>query len=345
LTASDAVDDAVFGGEVRCSADGSTVVIAAGQAAGGGTQRGAVYVYSGANWGTETILTASDGTNGDYLGRVMVISSDASVIVASTTDWDNGGGPFSNYGKVYVWSGANWGTETGLTASDPAATQQSLGFPLTCSDDGSVVIAGATRWSATQGKVYVWSGANWGTETGLTASDSAANDRFAWSTIACSADASVIAVGAPWEDGAGTDRGKIYVYSGANWGTETGLTASDAANGDELGNLSLVPIANEYTPQYGVMCSADGTLVAAASKLHNSLQGKVYVWSGANWGTETGLTASDAANGDQFGTSMTRSDDIQTIFVGSPLQDTGGSNAGKAYVYSSAFVPQIYRRL
>ena len=103
--------------------------------------------------------------------------------------------------------------ETMLTASDPADYDY-FGYSVSVSADGSVVAVGAYSEDGAgsdRGKVYVYSGANWVTETMLTASDTANSDNFGYS-VSVSGDGSVILVGAPYEDGAGSDRGKVYVY-------------------------------------------------------------------------------------------------------------------------------------
>ena len=108
-----------------------------------------------------------------------------------------------------------WPEETMLAASDAADLDQ-FGQEVRISADGSIIVVSAPSQGATDvGKVYVYTGSSWATETMLTASDKAASDFFGWS-VAISADGSVIAVGAYLEDGAGTppnaNRGKVYVY-------------------------------------------------------------------------------------------------------------------------------------
>jgi hypothetical protein len=325
LTASDATVGDQFGNAVACSADGTVIVVGAIGEDGAGFDLGKAYVYSGTSWGTETQLTASDGANQDLFGFKVACSEDGSVVVVSAPRTG------TNVGEAYVYSGASWGTETILTASD-AANQDQFGSDVACSGDGATVFVGAQGEAGAgtnRGKVYVYTGGSWGTETQLTASDTGDGDLFGYK-LSCSGDGTIVAVSAVSEDGAGTDRGKVYVYSGSSWGTETMLTASDTANGNFFG--------------YDVACSGDGaTVVVGANAIVAGFIGKVYVYTGASWGTETKLAASDQAANDEYGTTVACSNDAENVVVGAPQGFILGK--GKAYVYGSAFLSQIYRRL
>ncbi len=57
----------------------------------------------------------------------------------------------------------------------------------------------------------------------------------------------------------------------------------------------------------------------------------VFVRSGSTWTQQAYLKAANAAAGDRFGTSVAISGD--TIIVGAPREDVGGSDAGSAYVF------------
>ena len=62
--------------------------------------------------------------------------------------------------------------------------------------------------------------------------------------------------------------------------------------------------------------------------------GAVYVYarSGTSWSQQAKLTASDAAAGDRFGTSVAISG--TTIVVGAALNDDAGFHSGSAYVFT-----------
>ncbi len=57
----------------------------------------------------------------------------------------------------------------------------------------------------------------------------------------------------------------------------------------------------------------------------------IFVRSGTNWTEQAKLTASDAAEGDHFGTSVSISGDY--AIVGAHANDDGGSYSGSAYIF------------
>src|SRR5690554_4666035 len=90
-------------------------------------------------------------------------------------------------------------------------------------------------------------------QIGLDIDGAAPDDQFGYG-VAMSADGSVIAVGAPFNDGNGTDAGHVRVFSNASgtW-TQIGDDIEGKAAGDQSG--------------FRVALSADGSIVAASSYL------------------------------------------------------------------------------
>ena len=150
----------------------------------------------------------------------------------------------------------------------------------------------------------------------LTASDAAANDQFGYS-VATNGD--TVVVGAY---GKNSNTGAAYIFErnqgGAeNWGQVQKLTASDAAVND----------------QFGRSVAIDVDTVVVGAWLKNSNTGAAYIFArnqgGAeNWGQVKKLTASDAAGGDDFGSSVAINAD--TVVVGAWVKN---SNAGAAYIF------------
>ncbi len=157
----------------------------------------------------------------------------------------------------------------------------------------------------------------------LTASDGAASDYFGYS-VSISGDTAI--VGAYRDD---NYSGSAYIFSrdqgGANnWGQVKKLTASDGAADDRFG--------------YSVSISGDTVIVGAwrdDDKGTNS--GSAYIFyrdqGGANnWGEVKKLTASDGADYDDFGYSVSISGD--RAIVGARLDDDKGDGSGSAYIFS-----------
>ena len=105
-----------------------------------------------------------------------------------------------------------------LTAGD-AETNDQFGRSVALSADGSVLAVGVNLWDgvagADQGGVYIYdeSGDGWAQRGSvLTAGDAGGGDYYGTS-VALSADGSVLAVGATlWDGAAGANQGGVYVY-------------------------------------------------------------------------------------------------------------------------------------
>lgn len=71
-------------------------------------------------------------------------------------------------------------------------------------------------------------------------------------------------------------------------------------------------------------------LVGAPGAIRNSGAVYTYQWDGANWGETFVLVANVQVDNEFFGDSIALG--VNDIVVGSPRDDTGGANAGAAYV-------------
>ena len=284
-------------------------------------------------------ITASDGAASDRFGTSVSMSSDGnSVIVGANYDDISSN---SDQGSAYIYkynSGTSSWDETKLIASDGGAGDL-FGYSVAISGDGNKVIVGAygddtlgsNPTPSDSGSAYIYkynSGTSSWDETKLTASDAAAGDLFGYS-VAMSADGNSVVVGAKYVDDNGTNSGSAYIYkynSGTSSWDETKLTASDAASGDIFGQ--------------SVAMSGDGNkvIVGAPEDDDNSQDdsGSAYIYkynSGTDSWDETKLTASDAAESDYFGYSVSMSGDGNSVVVGAYSDDDNGTESGSAYIY------------
>jgi hypothetical protein len=131
-------------------------------------------------------------------------------------------------------------------------------------------------------------------------------------------------IGAFGDDGGGTNAGSAYVFvrSGGLWTQQAKLTASDAAPYDQFGS--------------SVSASVDTAVIGAHYDDHaggtNAGSAYVFVRSTGVWIPQAKLRASDAAESDEFGYSVSVSGD--TAVIGAFFDDNaGGLNAGSAYVF------------
>ena len=217
LVASDPEDNDQFGHSVAISGD--NVLVGARYEDGLGTNRGAAYVYGrnqgGAdNWGQVTKLIASTPEDAAYFGCSVALSGDFAVVGAYGED-----GAGTNRGVVYVFDRTQggpdaWGQVAKLTASDGEDVDE---FGYSVAIDGDYVVVGSYQEDGagtSRGAAYVYGrnygGADaWGEVLKLTASDAQDQDFFGFS-VAISGDYAV--VGAPYVNGAGSNRGAIYIF-------------------------------------------------------------------------------------------------------------------------------------
>jgi FG-GAP repeat/Putative Ig domain len=322
LEASDAVTGDQLGQSVAISGD--TVVVGA-QAIRSGNQGSAyVFVRSGGVWSQQQKLEASDAGTSDQFGNSVAISGET-IVVGAPFD-DGAAGPDQGSAYVFVRSGGVWGQQQKLEAPDAAANDR---FGESVGISGETIVVGASldtgAGGSFQGSAYVFvrSGGVWTQQQKLEASDATASDQFGFS-VGISGE--TIVVGARLNSGAaGNVQGSAYVFvrSGGVWSQQQKLEASDAAAGDLFG--SSVAISGEM-----VVVGAPQDDGAAGSD-----QGSAYTFtrSGGAWSQQQKLEASDAAENDQFGTSV--GIDGETVVVGAPQDDgAAGSDQGSAYTFT-----------
>lgn len=289
------------------SSDGSVIAAGAPGANEGGTNRGAVYVFSGSSYGTQTKLTASDKADLDSLGNDVCLTAAGTKVFAGAP----GAGAA---GAVYVYSGASYGTQQKITASDLSA-DESFGISVCCSDDGSILVVGATGANG-KGAVYVYTGGSYGTEQKLVPSGLPAGAELGW-RVACSADGSVIVAGAYI---AGTG-GTVYVFSGSGYATETVLTASDAQASDFLG--------------YAVRCSSDGTVILASAPYRDNggtNLGSLYAFFGPGYTHQRTWHSLGPQANSYIGKALAVTADGTRCFAGSQDADGAGVNSGLMHI-------------
>ncbi len=306
-----------FGQSVAASADGSTVVFSA---MGDDTGKGSVFVYrwNGSSW-VAMKLTATIRTSGDQYGYSVAVSGDGNTVVVGASLVHVGANTDQGLTYVYRWNGSSW-VENTLKASD-GATDDCFGSSVTVSADGGTVAVGSTGNDSGKGAVYVfqWNGSSYSQMPKLTANDGEGLDFFG-SSVAVSADGSVLVAGAIGDDDKGSASGAAYVYrwNGSSYAQEQKLTASDGVANDALGT--------------SVAVSENGSTVVVGSPGNDSNKGSVYVyrWNGSSYAQEQKLTASDGATLDYFGNSVVVSGDGGMVVVGAYGDD---SKKGSAYVY------------
>ncbi len=286
----------------------------------------AVFFLSAASgWGaidpsTVQKLVAGDGAGLDRFGSSVSVSGNTAIIGAKGDD-DNG----SYSGSAYVFvrdSLGSWSQQAKLLASD-GADYDAFGCSVSISGDIAVVGAKADGDNgSSSGSAYVFirdSFGAWNQQAKLLASDGATSDLFGWS-VAVSGETAVIGAINNDSNGNGVPSGAAYVFnrdSSNNWNQQIKLFSEDSSD-------------------FGYSVSISGDTITIGSPHDNSLisYGSAYVFirdSFGTWSQQAKLLASDGADYDYFGYSVSISGDIAVI--GAMYDDDNGSSSGSAYVF------------
>jgi len=241
ITASDGNGSDGFGWSVSISGD--TVVVGAPFDDDNGDLSGSAYVFERPQSGwtnvTETAkLTASDGTNLDYLGRSVAVSGDTVVAGAQ-------GAAYVGSAYLFVKPDSGWVnmSETVQLMSSDGATEDRFGGSVSLSGDTLVVGApGDDDGGFGSGSAYLFErnagGAeNWGQVAKLTASDPDGGDQLGGS-VSISGD--TVVAGAVFDEDLGEGSGSAYLFreplaGWTNMSEMVKLSASDGSTEDHFG--------------------------------------------------------------------------------------------------------------
>jgi hypothetical protein len=321
IFASDFADGDCFGNSVSISGD--YAIVGAYLEDGSGSDRGAAYIFqrTGTNtWSAGTKIIAIDPENGDVFGYSVSISGDYAIVGAPNYD----GGRGAAY--TFQRNGTNsWSAGTRIIASDPAANDE---FGCSVSISGDLAIAGARfeddSGANGNGAAYIFQriGNNsWGEVKKIFAPDPTANDEFG-SSVSISGDFAI--VGAPNVDGGGAFKGAAYIFletAPQTWDAGTRIIASDMQDDDKFG--------------FSVSISGDYAIVGALEEDGSGInKGAAYVFqrTGTNiWSTGIKIIASDAADNDFFGISVSMSGDY--AIAGACNEDGSGTDRGAVYIF------------
>jgi hypothetical protein len=141
-------------------------------------------------------------------------------------------------------------------------------------------------------------------------------------------------VGAYLEDTGGTSAGAAYIFtrSGSSWSQQQKIQASDATEYDQFGcSVSISSNGNKVI--VGAQNEDTGATDAGAAY--------IFTRSGSSWSEQQKIQASDKQASDRFGQFVTISGDGYTAIVAAAWEDTGGTDAGAAYIYSNPILLNV----
>ena len=334
------------GWSVSLSSDGNTVAIGALYNDGGGANSGHTRIYdwdtiSTPNKWTKRGLDINGEAAGDYSGISVSLSSNGNTVAIGAVYNDSAG---SNAGhvRVYYWDTVatpNKWTKRGLDMDGEAAGDFS-GVSVSLSSNGNTLAVGAHYNDASGNllsdaghvRVYDWNTVAW-TKRGLDIDGKAANDQSGVS-VSLSSDGNTVAIGARYNDGAGSDAGHARIYdwdtvSTPNMWIQRGSDINGEAAGDYSGS-SVSLSSNGNTVAVGAIYNdASGNLLSTAGHV------RIYDWNVSEW-TQRGLDIDGEAAGDNSSWSVSLSSDGNRIAVGAIYNDASGNllpDAGHVRVY------------
>ena len=253
--------------------------------------------------GTFTLtFSATDGVTG-------AVSAVSAFTLAFSADWSS----VSQQAKLVGSLSSDW---------------DNFGHDVSISDDGNtLVVAAQYEDEGANGTgaafVFVRSGSTWSEQAILLSGEAEAGDFM--SAAAISGDGNTILTGARGEDSSGSGAGAAYIFtrSGTTWTEQTELRGTDTSANDFFG--------------YSVDLSDNGNSAIVSTFDQNSgHNGEAYIFtrSGTTWSQQAKLTASDGSGADYFGFHCAIDADGDTAIVGAYSQDTGGAEAGAAYIFT-----------
>lgn len=302
--------------------------------------------YKVALSGDGNTLVASAPLEGSTLTGVITDGSEVSSI-------DDGSS--INSGAVYLFKNVSgtWQQTAYFKASNPGMDDY-FGRSLAISDDGNTLAIGASAEDSQltgtisdgsetslddnsapdSGAVYVFKNfaGTWSQQAYLKASNAESGDLFG-SSVSLSGDGQTLAVGAVQEDDIATNSGAVYIYqySTGNWIQSAYLKASNSGEDDYFGSAismsadgtCLVVSAKwEDSQLTGIIDNGDEMLYADDGSASKS--GAVYVFNlhSGLWVQQAYIKASNTGANDNFGYSVSLSDDSSRLVVGAITEDS-----------------------
>ena len=269
---------------------------------------GNVFIFSNTStttWSQTAMVSTSNIEVGDNFGYSVDVSENDSRYIVGAPYKDN------NKGRVYVYNNTN------PTIPAPelfAPNSGNFGFSVAINGDGTKAIVGAPyNGSDISGSVYLYNNLPSTSNTHITPSSPSDSALFGYS-VHISSDGSKTIVGEPYENA--ENHGAAYIFNSSAQ-QEAKLSPSDTYIDGNFG--------------YSVNIDSDGN-TAVIGSIGSDNRGAAYVFtrSGTTWTQEAKLVSSDIAIGDNFGHSVSISNDGDTVMVSTPFK----SSRGAVYVFT-----------
>ena len=258
------------GQSVSLSADGSRIAIGASENSGPGAGYVRIYENQSNVW-TKMGSNINGESSDDNSGYSVSLSSDGTTVVIGAYK-NAGGGAEAGQARVYKYDGTAW-LKIGSDIDGDAAGDW-LGFSVSINSDGSIIAVGAhgndvNGSRSGQVKIFQNISGAWA-QIGSDINGEAAEDRSG-SSVSLNSDGSIVAIGAYFNDGNGSDAGHVRVYQNQS-GIWTQISSD--INGEAAHDFS----------GFSTSISDDGFTVAIGA-YGNGDKGQTRVYSYASYST------------------------------------------------------------
>ncbi|UXD89406.1 integrin [Thalassolituus hydrocarboniclasticus] len=259
-------------------------------------------------------------------------------VKAARVDW---GWNYPDDGYAAGW----FGTAVALSAD---GSTLAIGMPGESNLNSGIDAEQSDIRGYSVGAVYVFrlTHGQWLQQAYIKASNADEGDIFGIS-LALSDDGSILAVGAfnegssiggvdaagAEQDNAARDAGAVYVFqrTGESWAQQAYIKASNTDAGDEFGR-SLALSADGFTLAVGAPRERSSATGVGGDETDNSSGGvgAVYMFqrAGLSWAQQAYIKASNAGEGDEFGSSVALSADGSTLAVGAYREASSATGVG-----------------
>ncbi|MCG8314198.1 MAG: FG-GAP repeat protein [Pseudomonadales bacterium] len=303
--------------------DGDTVVVCSKNAA-------YVFVRSEGVWNLQQQLLANDVCKGaSYCSKTVAIWGDNIVVGEPFENWGPAGSAYSGRrGAAYLFvrTGSTWSLEQRITSSDGYRSDQ-FGSSVSIGDDIVAIgafgddPASAISTGNGTGAVYIFErdSSFWAQEQKIIAIDGDADDRFG---LSVSLHENRLLVGAELDDDAGADAGAAYLF--------------EHSNGSWIFEEKFIPSNYNSGSGFGIDVAINNNILVVGDPGGNA-QDVTYIFEkpADTWETQFVLNIPDGGSGDDFGASVSVTDDA--ILVGAAFHDSGSHNQrGAAFFFDNA---------
>jgi hypothetical protein len=339
------------------SADGNVFAVGAKgfDMGGNGRIKGYVriYKYNESTWSWTQIGEIDGEAIEDHFGFSVSLSSDGTTVAIGAEFNDGNDTNDSRKGNVRVYKYD--ATKTTANSNGPIGWNKlgsdidgeayfdHSGYSVSISADGTIVAIGAiyndgNNSNSGHVRVHKYDGNNWSQhggdidgEAGQSTDDP--GDQSGYS-VSLSSDGTILAIGAPFNDGDGTqkydDRGQVRLYKYD--ATKTTANSNGPIGWNKLGN----DIDGSFGQKSGssVSLSSDGTVVAIGAPGLSIGTVRVYKYNESNW-TQLGGNLVGKTSYDNFGYSVSISADGSIVAVSAPKNNNNNGCRVSVFKYDA----------